>query len=89
MGPEIMTVVPGILVGFPPLHILNLCIFCLPFHRKIEIGLQVSKDICSGNRWPLTLLSLLLWMIRKENFLFRSLYLKLQFILKYCSGQIF
>lgn len=84
-----MAVVPGILVVFPPLHILNLCIFCLPFHYKIEIGLQVSKDICSGNCWLLTLLSLLPWMIRKENFLFRSLYLKIRFILKCYSGQVF
>lgn len=83
-----MAVVPGILVFFPPLHILNLCIFCLPFHYKIEIGLQVSKDICSGNHWLLTLLSLLPRMIRKENFLFRSLYLKIQFILKCYSGQV-
>lgn len=55
-----MAVVCGILVVFPPLHILNLCIFCLPFHYEIEIGLQVLEDICSGTHRLLTLLSLLL-----------------------------
>lgn len=41
------------------------------------------------NRWLLAPLSLLPWMIRRENFLFRPLHLKIPFVLKSCSAHVF